>query len=146
LGKILDYIANETHGKRFESFKYCYDEMSGPSIEYDPDEEHYINMKEYAESVHDPKLRDMTARAELCRQGPPLFKYFLDGSRKVYKVDDIQYDKKVFPVISGQVSVACCGREVNNDYTFREFHHIEEESYCLFLILVDSFLLFYWVG
>lgn len=104
MGKILDYIANETQGKRFASFKYCYDDTSGP-IEYDPDEEHYINMKEYAESVHDPKMRDMTARAELCRQGPPLFKYFLDGSRRVYKVDDIQYDKKVFPVISGQVSV-----------------------------------------
>ena len=86
-------------------------------------------MKEYAESVHDPKMRDMSARAELCCQGPPLFKYFLDGSRRVYKVDDIQYDKKVFPVISGQVSVACCGREMNDDYTFREFHHVEEESY-----------------
>lgn len=85
MSKILDYIADETQGKRFASFKYCYDDTSGP-IEYDPDEEHYINMKEYAESVHDPKMRDMTARAELCRQGPPLFKYFLDGSRRVYKV------------------------------------------------------------
>ena len=25
----------------------------------------------------------------------PLFHYFLDGSRMVYKVDDIQYDSKV---------------------------------------------------
>ena len=127
MGKILDYIADETQGKRFASFKYCYDDTSGPNIEYDPAEEHYINMKEYAESVHDPKMRDMTARAELCSQGPPLFKFFLDGSRKVYKVDDIQYDKKVFPVISGQVSVACCGRDMKDDYTFHSFHHIAKE-------------------
>lgn len=129
MGKILDYIANETQGKRFESFKYCYDDTNGPNIEYDTNEDHYINMKEYAESVHDPKVRDMTARAELCRLGPPLFKYFLDGSRRVYKVDDIQYDKKVYPVISGQVSVACCGREMNDDYTFKSFMHIDEEAY-----------------
>ena len=92
MGKILDYIATETQGKRFASFKYCYDDTAGPNIEYDPDEEHYINMKEYAENNHDPKMRDMTKLAELCRQGPPLFKFFLDGSRRVYKVDDMQYD------------------------------------------------------
>ena len=129
MGKILDYIATETQGKRFASFKYCYDDTAGPNIEYDPDEEHYINMKEYAENNHDPKMRDMTKLAELCRQGPPLFKYFLDGSRRVYKVDDMQYDKKVYPVVSGQVSVACCGREMNDDYTFHSFKHVDEEVY-----------------
>ncbi len=55
MGKILDYIASETQGKRFASFKYCYDNTATPIIEYDPAEEHYINMKEYAESVHAPK-------------------------------------------------------------------------------------------
>lgn len=129
MGKILDYIAKETQGKRFASFRYCYDDVSSPNIEYNPDEDYYINLKEYAENVHDSKLRDMTARAELCKQGPPLFKYFLDGSRRVYKVDDIQYDKKVFPVVSGQISVACCCREVGKDFSFRSFRHVDEEGY-----------------
>lgn len=65
----------------------------------------------------------MRHRTEICLQGPPLFKYFLDGSRRVYKVDDIQYDKKVFPIVSGQISVACCGREMNEDNTFKSFKH-----------------------
>ena len=105
MGKILQYIAQETQGECFTSFKYCYDNMATPHIEYEAGESSYKNLKDYAEDVRDPKSRDMTERARICQQGPPLFKYFLDGSRRVYKVDDIQYDKKVYPIISGQISV-----------------------------------------
>ena len=90
MNKILSYIAQETGGKRFDSFRYCYDTQPG--------EESYINMKEYAESDHNSKVRNMSVLAESCALGPALFKYFLDGSRRVYKVDDMQYDKKVFPI------------------------------------------------
>lgn len=30
----------------------------------------------------------------------PLLEYFLDGSRHVFKVDDIAYNKQVFPVVA----------------------------------------------
>lgn len=86
-------------------------------------------MKEFAESIHDPQMRDMRPLAEKMRAMPPLFKFFLDGSRRVYKVDDIQYDKKVFPIVSGQISVSCCGREMNDDNTFRSFGKVFEEAY-----------------
>lgn len=129
MSKILHFIAKETQGECFTSFKYCYDNMAAPTIEYDNGESGYINLKEYAEDEHNPKPRDMKGRAEICMHGTPMFKYFLDGSRRVYKVDDIQYDKKVFPIVSGQISVACCSRELNEDYTFRSFRHIEEETY-----------------
>lgn len=93
MGRILDYIAHETNGKCFTSFKYCYDDSAAPNIEYgSSQEDSYINMKEYAESIHDPNVRDMRTIAQMAMQGPPLFKFFLDGSRRVYKVDDIQYD------------------------------------------------------
>ncbi len=68
-------------------------------------------MKEFAERIHDSHMRVMYPLAEKMRPMPLLFKFFLDGSRRVYKVDDIQYDKKVFPIVSGQISVSCCGRE-----------------------------------
>lgn len=42
---------------------------------------------------------------------PSLFKYFLDGSRHVFKVDDIAYNKQVFPVVAGQIGIGCCKRE-----------------------------------
>lgn len=127
--KIVRFIAEETQGECFTSFKYCYDDNNAPSISYNDEEKSYVNLREYAEDVHDPRPRDMRSRAEILRQGPPLFKFFLDGSRRVYKVDDIQYDKKVFPIVSGQISVACCAREMNEDYTFRSFKHVMEESY-----------------
>ncbi len=127
--KIVQLIAEETEGECFTSFKYCYDDANTPSIDYNYDEKSYINLKGYAEDVHSTKPRDLRKRAELLKQGPPLFKYFLDGSRRVYKVDDIQYDKKVFPIMSGQISVACCEREMNEDNTFRSFKHTDEESY-----------------
>lgn len=41
----------------------------------------------------------------------PLLKYFLDGSRHVFKVDDIAYNKQVFPVVAGQIGIGCCKRE-----------------------------------
>lgn len=135
--KIVSFIANETQGECFTSFKYCYDENNTPSISY-VEEKGYINLKEYAEDVHDPKPRDMRERAEILRQGPPLFKYFLDGSRRVYKVDDIQYDKKVYPIVSGQISVACCAREMNVDNTFRSFKHVVEESYPVLCLPVSA--------
>ena len=138
MGKILHFIAKETQGECFTSFKYCYDNVAAPTIEYDNGESSYINLKGYAEDEHNPKPRNMRNRAEICMHGAPLFKYFLDGSRRVYKVDDIQYDKKVFPIVSGQISVACCSRELNEDYTFRSFRHIEEETYPVLCLPVTA--------
>lgn len=45
------------------------------------------------------------------------FSYFLDGSRHVYKVDDIAIGAQIFPVMAGQIVVGCCQR-INRD-TFK---------------------------
>ena len=77
MGKILDYIAKETQGECFTSFKYCYDNITTPSIEYEDSEKNYLNLKDYAEEVHDPKPRDMRDRADtlknLCSEDLVLF-------------------------------------------------------------------------
>lgn len=140
MGELIRHIARETAGKDFSSFKYCYDGHPLPHVEYDSAESSYINLKEFAEDVHDPNSRDMTARARLSMEGAPLFKYFLDGSRKVYKVDDIQYDKKVFPIISGQISVACCERLMIDDTRFGSFPSLEDgvESYAVLSLPVSA--------
>ena len=138
MGKILKFIEEATEGECFTSFKYSYDDDKVPGIEYETQEETYINLKEYAEEVKDPKPRDLTQKAKLCMQGPPLFKYFLDGSRKVYKLDDIQYDKKVYPIVGGQIAVACCGRDVDDDGNFIGFHKVEEEAYSVLCLPVKA--------
>ncbi len=45
-----------------------------------------------------------------------LLTYFLDGSRRVFKVDDIAYTKSggrsvIYPVVAGQIGIGCCKRE-----------------------------------
>jgi len=45
-----------------------------------------------------------------------IFKYFLDGSRKTYKVFDVVVDKKKFlPVVAGQIGVALMERQSTNN-------------------------------
>lgn len=38
-------------------------------------------------------------------------KYFLDGSRHIYKTSDIIINGTVYPVVAGQIIVGCCSRE-----------------------------------
>lgn len=66
MDKLLKYIAKETQGSCFTSFKYCYDTIATPTIEYGDTENGYINLKEYAEDVHDSQPRDMRQRATIC--------------------------------------------------------------------------------
>ena len=128
MSKILKLIEQETGGKVFKSFKYCFDTVQMPHIVYEDQENTYIPLKDFAEEVHDPKSRDMRYEAERRMKLPPIFQYFLDGSRKVYKIDDIQYDNKVFPIVCGQISVCCCMREMQEDgLHFKSFHNIEQE-------------------
>lgn len=138
MGKILNFIAKETQGKCFASYKYCFDTVQIPHLLYEDKESSYINLKDYAENNHDSKSRDMGLLAQSLMKGKPLFRFFLDGSRKVYKVDDIQYDNKVYPVVSGQISVACCERNMAKDNSFDSFHHIEEKVYSTICLPVTA--------
>lgn len=46
--------------------------------------------------------------------GDSIFKFFLDGSRKTYKIGDIiTTDNKFVPVVAGQIGSACCIRGDN---------------------------------
>jgi len=45
-----------------------------------------------------------------------LFHYFLDGSRKPYKIGDmVTADSKFVPVVVGQVKAGCCKRNRNGE-------------------------------
>lgn len=127
--KILSFIEKETKGRCFASAKYCFDSPSAPAIEYEDQGMAFQNFKDFAENNHDENARNLTHKAKMLLSGPPLFKFFLDGSRKVYKVNDILYNNKVYPVVSGQISVACCEREMNDDNTYKTFHKREVLTY-----------------
>jgi len=104
----MEMIAQETKGKSFRTFKYSFDGIGVPSFDYDDNKD--ITWEQIGESVTQKKAVDLTEEAKQIAECQPLFSYFLDGSRRVFKVDDIAYKNQVFPVIAGQIGIGCCSR------------------------------------
>ncbi len=112
--KILDFIEERTYGKSYKSFKYCFEKVEVPKLDYEDKQNILIKRK----GETDTSLKTSKSIKELAKKvaGKPLFKYFLDGSRRTYKVDDIAYDKKLYPIIAGQIGVGICYRENLNSF------------------------------
>jgi hypothetical protein len=115
----LKILATETSGKSFSCHRFCFEHYASPDQErpsaapvdfevLDSGESHPVKVSMDLSSLVN-RLRAMHA--------PPLFRFFLDGSRRTYKVDDVEYGRRIFPVLAGQLGVACCER-VDRD-TFR---------------------------
>lgn len=111
--RIMSCLANETGGTSYKAFKYALDHTSRPTVDYD---ENGIIWKAYGETQHLKTYRPLENRAlELQENHEYILTYFLDGSRRVYKVDDIAYNlgnnrTGIYPVIAGQIGVACTHR------------------------------------
>ena len=113
MGRITSKIAESTNGKSFSAFKYSYDTIGLPLNNYD--DQVLYSVKENGETIKYSHTIDLCEKAKKLmiqqRNGAnPLFTYFLDGSRRTFKIDDISYNKEIFPIIAGQVGVGCCKR------------------------------------
>jgi len=122
--KVLEFIANETNGKCYQSFRYCADdEMRKPTLDYEDKSSVFSLVKNsYGEtdtSLKTTKSIEQTARKII--NDEPLFHFFLDGSRRVYKVDDIEINRSVYPIMAGQIGVACCQRLSPDKFNNAEF-------------------------
>lgn len=115
--RILDFIANETDGKNYKSYKYCFEAVEIPKLEYEDKKGIQVKSKgETDRSLTTTKSIKLLAE-KISEKRKPLFKYFLDGSRRTYKVDDIAYGKRLYPIIAGQIGVAICERL--DEHTFK---------------------------
>lgn len=92
----------------FNSHKYCHDFADRGAIDYDDNKD--IVWKEYGETEKLTKPVDLRDAADARRGYPSIFSFFLDGSRHTYKVDDMSFQKNVYPIIAGQIGVGCCER------------------------------------
>lgn len=102
MAKIMEIIAKETKGKSCHTYKYSYDSIGLPSIDYDDDPNKIMKWKDSAETGSPKRPIDLKPLADQLQEigESPLLKYFLDGSHHVFKVDDIAYNK---PMIDGKV-------------------------------------------
>ena len=110
MASILDVIATETHGSSFKTYKYGFDGIEVPRFDYD-DHQYHFTWKRYGETESQKRIVPLKRVVDQIAGGEPLFRYFLDGSRKTYKVDDMSYRNQVYPIIAGQVGIGCCLRE-----------------------------------
>ena len=104
--------------KRYQSHKFCYDTQENSVIEYDADKE--VEWENKGETDNIKQARNLSDKVEQLKSTnqESWFKYFLDGSRHTYKVDDISIGRDVYPILAGQVGISCCGRK--NKRMYRE--------------------------
>ena len=122
--KLLKIVEKETNGKCYTSFRYCADdEIRVPTLDFDSKEKEIsVVVKEFGES--DTTLntsKNLKSFADNIKNNDPLFHFFLDGSRRTYKVDDIEINRNVYPIIAGQIGVACCQRINSSNFKCAEF-------------------------
>lgn len=110
MAKVMEIIAKETNGKSYNTEKYSFDTSGIPSFDYDDTSNRVMRWKDVAETEDPKKPVNLAPLAKEIIGQTPWISYFLDGSRHVYKVDDISYNKKVYPVIAGQIGIGCCHR------------------------------------
>lgn len=107
--EILSIIESETKGKCFRSQKYSIDIEKISTIDYREEKEIIVDKSGETEKQNGYiNLKNLAIKLS---KEEPLFKFFLDGSRCVYKIDDIAYDQKVYPIITGQIGIGCCKRD-----------------------------------
>jgi hypothetical protein len=126
MDKVLDIVADATNGKCYTSFRYCADdEIRVPTLDFDAKEKEIsVVLKEYGETdTNLTKSKGLKQLADKLIENEPLFHFFLDGSRRTYKVDDIEINRNVYPIMAGQIGVACCQRKNPSQFKCAEFEH-----------------------
>ena len=124
--KILEFIEKETKGKSYKAIKYCLDDREQST--FDSDGKNPDNMI-YGETEQLRNYVDLKGKSQELINQQQIYSYFLDGSRRVFKVDDMSFTRdggksfKVFPIVAGQIGVGCCRRyekRMSKEKFFRE--------------------------
>ena len=113
--RIKDVLVKETGAKRmFPGQRHSLDTTERPTIDYGRDGATWEQSGETERTLKG--YRDLSERCDQLNryEVPDSLVYFLDGSRHVYKVDDIAFSRNkrisVYPVLAGQIGVGCCVR------------------------------------
>lgn len=106
---ISKFIAAETEGISYSCQKFCLDNFEISGFIYDDPVN--ITVKRYGETEKWRVSRDLSGKAaQIKKIAKPIFRFFLDGSKRTYKVDDVAYGNRVYPIVGGQIGVGCCER------------------------------------
>ncbi len=127
MGFVINYIV-KTSNKRVSSYdtlKRFIDEREqdtfGEFEDHKSDEVSLDSRNRYAEDHPQKSGFKIIQSSDIIKfHNKTRFKFFLDGSRHVYKVGDVLIAGTVYPVVAGQIIVGCCIRE---ERQMKEFLH-----------------------
>jgi hypothetical protein len=112
MSKILSFLEKATSAYSYQSSRYCFENNQTTIKNNDDKQDIVISDDKMGETDSGLKTtKSLSDKVKRHHGEESLFKYFLDGSRRTYCVDDLAYDKKLYPVIAGQIGVGCCVRE-----------------------------------
>lgn len=124
MGKILDFIEKKGDGAYhcYKTKKISLDSSDAEILNYDDKPASTTKSSKIAES--DMSLvHKILINRRLIEHSRPIFSFFLDGSRHVYKIDDMAIGKKIFPVLAGQIIVGCCERKDRDTFKPYAINH-----------------------
>ena len=112
---IIKLIAKETDGDSYQANKLELDLETDTASRIDSRESKLENPKSGETVNHKSYISLEKLSKKLAQSDTQILTYFLDGSRHVYKIDEIAYQhsnsrKMVYPIIAGQIAVGCCRR------------------------------------
>ena len=114
--KITKILEEETGGESYKAYKYSLDSERS-SLDYDETQDRTFVWRRPGETDPPPsKYKSIESLAKtLAARDEQVLSYFLDGSRRVYKVDDMAYSfgnrSVIYPTIAGQVGIGVCRRQ-----------------------------------
>lgn len=134
MGFVMDYIVAHSDHRidAYDTLKHRIDTDSeglfGDFEDHDAGRETYDKSKNrFAETHPSPASHEIIQEDIDKKLNKSPLKYFLDGSRHVYKTNEMIISGNVYPVVVGQIIVGCCQRNRRN---------IEQYKICRKLILV----------
>ncbi len=105
MGEILRVLEDHSGGTCYQTERFTLDRYTLPTYQ---DAGEIFSKSKIFET--DNKKRQ-NIRLDIGRTGSSLFKFFLDGSRRTYKIVDFgTADGKFVPIIAGQIGAAVCQR------------------------------------
>ena len=131
----LEVLAAETSGTSYTCHRYCFEQHTVPEPE-PPEDSQKFEVLDVGETHPRKCPTDVYALATRIHrlENPPIFRFFLDGSRRTYKVDDMEYDRRIFPILAGQLGVACTERQARD-----QFHCLPDATTVRLVLTVPAY-------
>lgn len=121
-GKILDYIDTHNEGNYhcYHTRKLSLDDDINDQFKQEGYDRENVSCdttgEKYAETDNSNVQSIQIAERLIRNVHLDNLKYFLDGSRHTFKVDDIVIGKNIYPIIAGQIVIGCCYRKDRDSF------------------------------